>query len=108
MITHLISCTEFVKLVVNPNPPTLIRSAGEFDIETANRVGLITRYANFISQKPTLEMFVEDKALFKGFIKEQVENNVNFDIIFLGGNSIEELVSLTLELTPLALKEIYG
>lgn len=104
MITHLISCTEFVKLVHKE----------EFEVETSYRQ--IIRYANFISQKPTLEMFVGEKALFKGYTYKDlgggkfvcsIKKN-GFNQFILNKQSLEEIVNLELELAPLALKEIYG
>lgn len=51
MITHLISTTEFVKLINNK-----YKSGRLQDHIIAYHI--IERYANFISQKPTLGMFV--------------------------------------------------
>ena len=57
MITHLISTTEFVKLV-NSIETKQCYCAEEFDTKIAENYGKIIRYANFISQKPILDMFV--------------------------------------------------
>ena len=52
MITHLISTTEFVKLLLNTSPYDLP------DKVELNPLRVIYNYANFISQKPELWMFV--------------------------------------------------
>jgi len=52
MITHLISTTEFVKLLLNTSPYDLP------DEVELNPLRVIHNYVNFISQKPELWMFV--------------------------------------------------
>ena len=52
MITHLISTTEFVKLICETSPYDL-----PDEVEN-NPLRCIHKYANFISQKPALWMFV--------------------------------------------------
>ena len=52
MITHLISTTEFVKLLLNTSPYDL---PDEIEL---NPLRVIHNYANFISQKPLLQYFV--------------------------------------------------
>lgn len=57
MITHLISTTDFVKLIHNKRKDMwkgLIQNGKNY----ISLFDIIVRYANFISQKPTLSMFV--------------------------------------------------
>lgn len=82
MITHLISCTEFVKLI-NSLETKQCTCAEEFDAKIAENYGKIIRYVNFISQKPELGMFVGNNKFFDEW--EYSENkkivyNKEFDI----------------------------
>ena len=68
MITHLISTTEFVKLLLNTSPYDLP------DEVELNPLRVIHNYANFISQKPT-------KELLREYIKNI--NNIKFNKTYI-------------------------
>ena len=68
MITHLVSTTEFVKLLLNTNSYDL---PDEIEL---NPLRVIHNYANFISQKPTEE-------LLRKYIKNI--NNIKFDKTYI-------------------------
>jgi len=84
MITHLISTTEFVKLVTQ-------KYYTKGDDEHYKALSLLNNYANFISQKPTLGMFVpcdkegnileEPKDIGQATIDLQFERMAYYDLL---------------------------
>lgn len=110
MITHLISTTKFVKLILT--------QISELELSKVGGLNLIMKYVNFISQKPIQNMFIGKKPLFKGWSfhinsewEQDAITNGEYSIILgdtVGGyKSIEILASkIDLELTETGLKQI--
>lgn len=113
MITHLISTTEFV-LPLHSDKMEIIDFIQNQPIDNsifARR--LIENYAHFISQKPTLEMFIGDKALFKNWEYDADNERIigteyDFDVVDIESIDTLEFFAyyFNLELTTYALKQL--
>jgi hypothetical protein len=105
MITHLIPMTDFIKLVRSNLPLTeSIGNAVKF-------TQLITKYANFITQKATIELILKYFKNWKYVNKESTlitDGDSYLDEEFLyNTKSLEYLMSnCKFELTDIALKQI--